>query len=400
MKRFQYIFKSALLVFLLSLTHSIKAAQASPDIYGDSMKISLLTCGPGHEVYSLYGHTAIRFQDLRNHQDLIINYGIFSFKQKKFILRFIFGLTDYEMGILPYQLFYEEYRSEGRWVKEQILNLSSEDKQNIAIAIDKNYIPENRIYRYNYFYDNCTTRARDILINNINGFVDYHYNQQLITTYRDEVHQWNTQHPWARWGNDLLLGLQADKLISNEERQFIPDSLSKDFQHATVSYTHGKIKKLVSNSSYIIPPVQTKDIDNNFSSYLSPNIVMICILVIIITSFLLQKKCKLYYLLTHYLLWTVTGFCGIILTAMIFSQHPTVSFNLQIFILNPLNLLLLFPKFQNSKNFQYVMITCYALGCVGSFLQTYADGIQLLAFVLLITNLFSLKFSWKNGTNY
>lgn len=400
MKRFQYIFKSALLVFLLSLTHSIKAAQASPNIYGDSMKISLLTCGPGHEVYSLYGHTAIRFQDLRNHQDLIINYGIFSFKQKNFILRFIFGLTDYEMGIIPYQLFYEEYRSEGRWVKEQILNLSSEDKQNIAIAIDKNYIPENRIYRYNYFYDNCTTRARDILINNINGFVDYHYNQQLITTYRNEIHQWNTQHPWARWGNDLLLGLQADKLISNEERQFIPDSLSKDFQHATVSYAHGKIKKLVNNSLYIIPPVQTKDIDNSFSSYLSPNIVMICIIVIIITSFLLQKKCKLYYLLTHYLLWTVTGFCGIILTAMIFSQHPTVSFNLQIFILNPLNLLLLFPKFQNSKNFQYVMITCYALGCVGSFLQTYADGIQLLAFVLLITNLFSLKFSWKNGTNY
>ena len=400
MKRFQYIFKSTLLVFLLSLTHLIKAAQASPDIYGDSMRISLLTCGPGHEVYSLYGHTAIRFQDLRNHQDLIINYGIFSFKQKNFILRFIFGLTDYEMGILPYQLFYEEYRSEGRWVKEQILNLSSEDKQNIAIAIDKNYIPENRIYRYNYFYDNCTTRARDILINNINGFVDYHYNQQLITTYRDEVHQWNTQHPWARWGNDLLLGLQADKLISNEERQFIPDSLSKDFQHATVSYAYGKIKKLVNNSLYIIPPVQTKDIDNSFSSYLSPNIVMICILIIIITSFLLQKKCKLYYLLTHYLLWTVTGFCGIILTAMIFSQHPTISFNLQIFILNPLNLLLLFPKFQNSKNFQYVMITCYALGCVGSSLQTYADGIQLLAFVLLITNLFSLKFSWKNGTNY
>lgn len=400
MKRFQYIFKSTLLVFLLSLTHLIKAAQASPDIYGDSMKISLLTCGPGHEVYSLYGHTAIRFQDLRNHQDLIINYGIFSFKQKNFILRFIFGLTDYEMGIIPYQLFYEEYRSEGRWVKEQILNLSSEDKQNIAIAIDKNYIPENRIYRYNYFYDNCTTRARDILINNINGFVNYHYNQQLITTYRDEVHQWNTQHPWARWGNDLLLGLQADKLISNEERQFIPDSLSKDFQHATVSYAHGKIKELVSNSLYIIPPVQTKDIDNGFLSNLSPNIVMICIIVIIITSFLLQKKCKLYYLLTHYLLWTVTGFCGIILTAMIFSQHPTVSFNLQIFILNPLNLLLLFPKFQNSKNFQYVMITCYALGCVGSFLQTYADGIQLLAFVLLITNLFSLKFSWKNGTNY
>ena len=299
MKRFQYIFRSVLLVFSMSFTHNIQAAQTSPDIYGDSMQISLLTCGPGHEIYSLYGHTAIRFQDLRNHQDLVINYGIFSFRQKYFILRFIFGLTDYEMGIIPYKDFYEEYKSEGRWVKEQTLNLSPQDKQNVALAIDKNYMPENRTYRYNYFYDNCTTRARDILINNMNGFVDYHGYQHFTSSYREEIHQWNKQHQWAKWGNDLLLGLKADRPLSMEERQFLPDSLSHDFQHATVNYGHGKTKKLVSKSSYLLSPTPINNMgDNDFFNKFTPNILIFFIIVIVITSTVLQRKARCYYILT------------------------------------------------------------------------------------------------------
>lgn len=245
MKRFQYIFRSVILVIFITFVECYsQASQTSSNIYGDSVKISLLTCGPGQEVYSYYGHTAIRFQDLRNHQDLVINYGMFSFQQKYFILRFVFGLTDYEMGIIPFESFYEEYKNEGRWVKEQILNLSPQDKENIALAIDKNYQPENRTYRYNYFYDNCTTRARDIIINNINGFVNFHGLEQETSSYRKEIHQWNSQHLWARWGNDLLLGYKADCPLSMEERQFLPDSLSFYFQHAVVKFNHNKVKNL------------------------------------------------------------------------------------------------------------------------------------------------------------
>ena len=396
MKRFRYIFRTALLVFLMSFTHHIQAAETSSDIYGDSMQISLLTCGPGHEIYSLYGHTAIRFQDLRNHQDLVINYGIFSFRQKYFILRFVFGLTDYEMGIISYEDFYKEYKSEGRWVKEQTLNLSPQDKQNIAMAIDKNYMPENKTYRYNYFYDNCTTRARDILINNINGFIDYNGYQQITSSYRKAIHQWNKQHLWARWGNDLLLGLKADNTLSIEERQFLPDSLSHDFQHATINYNHGKVKKLVNKSTYLIEPSQLNNIENSdFFNKFTPNVLMFCIVIMIITSTLLQRKAKCYYLLIHYVLWLATGLCGLILTAMIFSQHPTVSFNLQIFILCPLNLLLLFPQIRNKRNYRLLIISCYAIGCIGSFFQTFADGIQLLAFVLLITSIMSFRVAQK-----
>ena len=260
MKRFKYIFISSLVVFLLSLTSNVKAQQYSNSNKNDSIQISLLTCGPGEEVYSLYGHTAIRFHDLKNNQDLVINYGMFSFSQRFFIIRFVFGLTDYEMGIMPFDAFMEEYESEGRWVKEQVLNIPLQDKMKIAMAIENNYLPENKTYRYNYFYDNCTTRARDILIKNISENVEVKDNQCVKSSYRKEIHKWNANHCWARWGNDLLLGVNADRSIDRKEQQFLPDNLSKDWKTATIKYTDGKVYPFISQEHYLIgKTLSTKD---------------------------------------------------------------------------------------------------------------------------------------------
>ena len=303
------------------------------------------------------------------------------------------------MGIIPFESFYEEYKNEGRWVKEQILNLSPKDKENIALAIDKNYQPENRTYRYNYFYDNCTTRARDIIINNINGFVNFHGLEQVTSSYRKEIHQWNSQHLWARWGNDLLLGYKADCPLSMEERQFLPDSLSFYFQHAVVKYNHNKVKNLVSSSHYIIAPSSTYNEKScSFFNVLTPTSFMICISILLIISGFLQKKYKIFYISIYSILSFITGLCGLVLTAMIFSKHPTVSFNLQILILNPLNILWLFPQIRKAKYFRLLMITCYLLGTIGSFFQSFADGIQLLAFVLLITSIYSYKVTQQVNT--
>ena len=303
------------------------------------------------------------------------------------------------MGIIPFESFYEEYKNEGRWVKEQVLNLSPKDKENIALAIDKNYQPENRTYRYNYFYDNCTTRARDIIINNINGFVIFHGLEQVTSSYRKEIHQWNSQHLWARWGNDLLLGYKADCPLSMEERQFLPDSLSFYFQHAVVKFNHNEVKNLVSSSHYIIAPTSTYNEKScSFFNVLTPTSLMICISILLIISGFLQKKYKIFYISIYSISSFITGLCGLVLTAMIFSKHPTVSFNLQILILNPLNILWLFPKIRKAKNFRLLMITCYLLGTIGSFFQSFADGIQLLAFVLLITSIYSYKVTQQVNT--
>lgn len=386
MKRFKYIFISSLVVFLLSLTSNVKAQQYSNSNKNDSIQISLLTCGPGEEVYSLYGHTAIRFHDLKNNQDLVINYGMFSFSQRFFIIRFVFGLTDYEMGIMPFDAFMEEYESEGRWVKEQVLNIPLQDKMKIAMAIENNYLPENKTYRYNYFYDNCTTRARDILIKNISENVEVKDNQSVKSSYRKEIHKWNTNHCWARWGNDLLLGVNADRSIDRKEQQFLPDNLSKDWKTATIKYTDGKVYPFISQEHYLIgKTLSTKDSAQNSNIFNPYTLIGAIILVILLASW---KKTShpLPYKIVMFCVWLTTGLCGIIITAMIFSQHPTVSLNFQILLLNPLNLGMLIPALAHNKKYNLIILTCLILFMLGGIIQSYAVGLEYLAFILLIVS--------------
>ena len=386
MKRFKYIFISSLVVFLLSLTSNVKAQQYSNSNKNDSIQISLLTCGPGEEVYSLYGHTAIRFHDLKNNQDLVINYGMFSFSQRFFIIRFVFGLTDYEMGIMPFDAFMEEYESEGRWVKEQVLNIPLQDKMKIAMAIENNYLPENKTYRYNYFYDNCTTRARDILIKNISENVEVKDNQSVKSSYRKEIHKWNTNHCWARWGNDLLLGVNADRSIDRKEQQFLPDNLSKDWKTATIKYTDGKVYPFISQQHYLInKTLSTKDSAQNSNIFNPYTLIGAIILVILLASW---KKTShpLPYKIVMFCVWLTTGLCGIIITAMIFSQHPTVSLNFQILLLNPLNLGMLIPALARNKKYNLIILTCLILFMLGGIIQSYAVGLEYLAFILLIVS--------------
>lgn len=220
----------------------------------DSVEISLLTCSPGEQIWSLYGHTAIRFVDKLHQTDLAINYGLFDYSQKYFYLRFTFGRTDYQMGIEPMDLFLEEYTDSGRGVIQQTLNLSREEKMAIAQALSENYTPINRVYRYNYFYDNCTTRARDIITNHLNGKVEYVVNAKVSPTWRQLVHQWNDGHPWMKFGCDLLLGVGADRKTDFAQQQFIPDTLRKDFDKALVVEPSGHKHKLVASTDYILRP--------------------------------------------------------------------------------------------------------------------------------------------------
>ena len=175
----------------------------------DSVEVSLLTCSPHEEIYSLYGHTALRWHDLRNGEDLAFNWGIFNFKKPYFVLRFVFGLTDYELGAIPMKYFMEEYRSVGSSVTEQVLDLTAEEKQRLFQALITNLQPENRIYRYNYFYDNCSTRPRDIIEQCVNGKLEYTDSEEFNQSYREIVISCTSHHPWATFGNNVLLGVKA-----------------------------------------------------------------------------------------------------------------------------------------------------------------------------------------------
>ena len=149
------------ILFVLFLFCFSAQANQTKDTTNDSVRISLLTCAPGEEIYSLFGHTAIRYEEPAKGIDYVFNYGLFSFNTPNFILRFALGETDYILGVTSYDRFAAEYDYEERSVWQQTLNLLPEEKGKLLYLLEENCRPENRTYRYNFFYDNCATRPRD-----------------------------------------------------------------------------------------------------------------------------------------------------------------------------------------------------------------------------------------------
>ena len=358
----------------------------------DSIEISLLTCGRGGESYSLYGHTAIRINDKWDMRDIVVNYGLFSFKQKNFVLRFIFGLTDYMMGMTSFSDFINEYKTEGRWVKEQVLDLSPQEKEEIVLAIIENSMPENAEYRYNFIYDNCTTRARDMLVNHIKGKVKYEDSHRGNLTYRDMIHICTKDEPWTRFGNDLLLGVKADAKTTQEEQQFLPEYLYQDFSNAVVVADSGQTRKLIMKERQLLNETLTKE-----NIVFTPYKYMLFLALTLCLVSLFEWVRKLNYWILDACIFTVLGLAGLILTAMIFSQHPTVSLNYQILLLNPLALVGLIGivgKNRGKASLVYMVAVVFiVLFLICGIWQTYAEGLTVLALSLLIR--YSLK--WKTS---
>lgn len=353
----------------------------------DSVEISLLTAGPGNEVWSLYGHTAIRYNDKANDEDLAINYGMFSFEKSFFIARFVLGLTDYEMGVTSMDHFINSYGREGRWVVQQDLNLTREEKLELTLALNENNLPENRVYRYNYFYNNCTTKARNIIIDhlNVNGYTSD--NQWNGNSYRSMIYQWTSNHRWTRFGNDLLLGIGSDLKTEKKASFFLPDSVRKDFDNIILINLDGSKRKLVDKKTWLIKPAKT--IDQSTSVFITPTIVFgVLFCIIFLLSIIQWIYHKNMWLLDATLL-TITGLAGMILFIMIFSQHPTVRVNLQILLLNPISLFLVYPVVKNERQgmrhwYWKVIAICMLMFFIGGFFQTYAEGMHLLALTILI----------------
>ena len=383
MKHLKIIFnalKGVLLTLILVSSAPVAAQEDIPPM--DSVEFSLLTCQPHDEVYSLYGHTAIRYHELKlGGLDLAFNYGVFDFKKPHFVARFVFGLTDYELGAYPYKYFVKEYRRFGSMVTEQVLNLTDEEKLILHDALAINLRPENKIYRYNYFYNNCTTKARDIIESCINGKVEYAGREDYTPSYRDMVHSMTRNNPWSRFGNDLLLGIKADWKTDLRQQEFLPGNLLYDFDHAQI-YSNGSYRPLIKERRIAVP-AGVQIIESGFP--LTPLACAAILLAIGLVIFFIEWRKKKVFLLWDVLLMITTGTIGIVLTLMLFSQHPTVSLNLQIILCNPLPWLFLWPVIKG-KQTRYWKITAIlaALFLIGSFFQCYAEGIHVLALCLLM----------------
>ena len=358
------------------------AAQNETNLDLDSVEISLLTCSPHEEIYSLYGHSALRYHDLRTGEDVVFNWGLFNFKAPHFVLRFVFGLTDYELGTTPLPYFCNYYRKWGSSVTEQKLNLKSEEKKAVMQALNENLQPDNRIYRYNFFYDNCSTRPRDIILKSISGKIEYQLREDFFPTYREMVHECVRNHPWAKFGNDILLGIKADQPTTHEQQEFLPNNLMYDFDHAQI-YKDGEYRSLVSEREMLVPP-GVQIIEDDFP--ISPIVIFMILLVVSICFFIQEWRRHKTYKYWDALLMLLQGLAGCVLFAMLFSEHPTTSTNLQILLLNPLPMFFIPAILKRKKDTWWwiILLTMIVLFYIGGIFQVYAEGMMILALCLLI----------------
>ncbi|MGV3589442.1 MAG: DUF4105 domain-containing protein [Adhaeribacter sp.] len=342
-----YTFICLIFCFFLSIVNPAKALDLSPQA-----QISLITVSPGEELYSMYGHSAIRVYDPALALDIVFNYGTFDFNTPNFYVKFIRGKLPYQLSMNYYENLKQGAIQENRSVYEQVFNLSSAEKQKVFALLETNYLPQNRAYFYDFFYDNCATRIRDVFMNGIGNNLDFkHKPQPEAPTFRQLVDIYQRPHPWVDLGIDLLMGLPADKLATPLQQMFLPDFLMEGFQPAQVSSFVRPVqannqagnpagaRPLVNQVQQVYKATAPPAIPTKFT----PNIFfwILCTIVAFITFWQIRNKTASYSL--DVLLFSLAGLLGILLTFLWFgTDHQTFGNNLNILWAFPLHLPLAF----------------------------------------------------------
>jgi hypothetical protein len=309
--------KQAITAFILFIFSIRLTAQ----INTEHTRVSIITCGPGEELYSLFGHTAVRVIDSAAHSDIVYNWGGFTFDQPYFYLKFLRGKLLYFSSADNFPDFMAEYVYEHRDVYEQVLNLDSSSKQKIINAIHHNMEGDNRFYKYDFLLDNCTTRVKNIVFENSGNATIADRVVPDKTTSRDMIHYYldRGSEPWTELGIDILLGSRVDRTVSNDEAMFMPEFFMKGLSEA---------KKQNENLAYNSRVLLQGDVPQDASGKYIPFIVLsiICIAVFSISR-LKSAWAKTTMLFVDSLLLYVTGLLGILLLFMWFATDHTVCKN-------------------------------------------------------------------------
>jgi len=238
---------TVLILALLVLFSGHKAAQASR--LSSEAQISLLTAGPGEDLYAVFGHSALWVYDPVNDIDEVYNWGTFDFDTPNFYSKFLQGRLLYQLSVSPIRNFLFSYDRSGRWIEQQRLNLTAAEKQRIDEFLQVNRRPENIHYLYDFFYDNCATRIRDLLDQELNLDWGPDPHQDEKRTFRDLVALYVTHIPWTGFGIDILLGMPSDKVADQWHAMFIPDELFESVQSAR----HADGRLLVEAHAELLP---------------------------------------------------------------------------------------------------------------------------------------------------
>lgn len=318
------------LFFLFSLLQNVQALTLS-----NNARISLLTCSSGNEGYTSFGHSAIRITDDSNYVDWVFNYGTFDFRQPNFYQNFVKGRLMYFLSVEHFVRFKAIYIHENRSIKEQVLNLTKEEKQQFADFLMINAEPENREYLYDFLYNNCSSIIRDVLEKALNKKIDF-VTEVPDTTFRELIDHYMRKAEWSDFGIDLLLGATVDKNAGYNGRMFLPDELSDAFGKATIDG-----RPLCEKAETLYQGT----IDCYKETSFTPQVLFWLLLFVSLTLKLYHPN-RWYSLVIPFIFIFLSGVIGVILVAMwAFTDHHTTTWNLNLLWAIPFNVFMVFPLF-------------------------------------------------------
>lgn len=318
------------LLFGLAFGHA-KAQDSLAVKSGNGIRISLLTCGPGLDLYSGFGHSGVRVIDSTVPYDAVYNYGTFDFGDPDFYSKFTRGKLLYYVNKESFRQFIYTYQVETRSVYEQVLDLTPSEENKILQFLDSNAQEENKYYKYDFLYDNCATRQLAIF-KNIFGdeFKVGKAIEPYSKTFRDFTNDYLKNNHWTRTGINLLLSTPVDKKMSNEEAMFLPDYLMEGFRDATL---HGK--PIVAQTIEILP----EKLD--FSP--KPNTARMVLWLFGLLVFLLWLKARNQMIYFDTFFFLILGILGCFMLFMWFgTNHQSCAWNRNLFWALPTHLFFAF----------------------------------------------------------
>ena len=380
---------SLLLLSLLAATSAFSAKKLS-----SKAEISLLTCSPGAELYSQFGHSALRVNDPENNLDIVFNYGTFDFNTPNFYTKFARGKLKYMLSYSSFERFKREYVYEKRGIIEQTLNLDSISKQKLFNALLVNYQPENRFYSYDFLFDNCSTRIRDIVEANANGHVKFVDTTDEKRTFWNLLDIYLNHSRWIYTGIHLALGMPCDVEATPYQYMFLPDNMMYAFENAQIEKKDNHVP-LVKSTKTILEP-QTNFITTVW--YKRPGFLFgLLALAGLILSILFYRNKRNMFLFDLFL-FGASGLLGwLIIFLWFFTDHQATGPNLSILWAVPLHFPFIFLILKKKSTFAYYyfLINSILLLIVIGFWkwipQSFPNEILPLVVLLLIRSIYIVK---------
>ena len=366
----------------------------------ETAELSILTMGPGDDLNDSFGHSAFRVKDTIQNIDVVYNYGVYDFNTPNFYLKFAQGKLLYNLDRNNFTPFYNYYSKQNRWIKEQVLNLNPSEKQNLFNFLQNNLKPENRTYKYDFFFDNCATKIRDVMAIVLKDKISYQDGfQSNFYTFRELIQKnvdWNT---WGSFGMDIAIGAVVDRKATYWEYQFLPEYVFKATDKAKLNRGQEDIslvKKTI--NLFINSPEENK---SNF--FTSPLFIMGLLAFIILGITYKDFKNKIRSRWLDISIYSITGIIGVLLLLLWFAtDHSTTHNNYNLLWAFPLSLFFVLaiskknpkPWLKRYVFFQILMLTLLSIHWITG-IQVFTYGLIPLLIALLVRYLY-LVFYFKN----